>query len=97
MAVLVVVALILVLPLAGPGLLDRDLRVVIVVVTLPAVVVAQEPLGQTLLLLQAPMVVLESLLRLLVNQSFTQGEVEAVAGKRPVLPLVVEAAEEMVA
>jgi hypothetical protein len=97
-AVLVGVALISVLPLAELELLDKDLQVVthhwlLVVVV---VVVVQAPLEQLPLPPQGLMAALELLLQSQVNQSFTQEAAEAAAGKRPVLPLVVKAAEEMV-
>jgi hypothetical protein len=96
-AVLVGVALMAVLPLAELELLDKDLQVVthhwLVVVV---VVVVQAPLEQLPLPTQGLMVALELLLQSQVNQSFTQEAAEAAAGKRPVLPLVVKAAEEMV-
>jgi hypothetical protein len=98
-AVLVGVALITVLPLAELELLDKDLQVVThhwLLLVVVVVVVVQAPLEQLPLPPQGLMVVLELLLQSQVNQSFTQAAAEAAAGKGPVLPLVVKAAEEMV-
>jgi hypothetical protein len=97
-AVLVGVALMAVLPLAELELLDKDLQVVaeVLVLLVLVVVVVQAPLEQPPLPTQGLMVALELLPQSQVNQSFTQAAAEAAAGKRPVLPLVVKAAEEMV-